>query len=307
MKKQLVILLGIFLTSSLVQAERVRHLKQKKGNCVIVNRAKCSGQTFIADAEGKEAFERAPLAQADFSDSIFDGQGWASEYFDMRSTDLVGAKFKGATLKYVEGIGIVINKANFDGATLEQVRFETAHGRRSSFKKATLRDVVFNRGDFAGADFSGLKEGSTGLYANSYAIFTGANFSKADLKNSEFIDARMQQANFTGSILDNINFLGAHLDGASFKCATFTGETNFDLATLTRIDLTGADLSGAELSNADLSNLEGHYCGTAVSSSNGTLLYRSAREIPKEKAADYTACKIPDGEPPPKGFCNEKK
>lgn len=74
-----------------------------------------------------------------------------------------------------------------------------------------------------------------------------ANFSAADVRNSNFeaaelIDADLGSANFRGSNMRQVNLQGARLDDADFWGA----------------DLSGADLSDASMADADLRNANLH-------------------------------------------------
>ena len=86
---------------------------------------------------------------------------------------------------------------------------------------------------------------------------SGANFSDADLRQSQLIEADLSGANFVTACLIGINLYqsnlsGADLRGADLRLANLCG-TDLRGADLRLTNLSGADLRGADLRGADLS------------------------------------------------------
>ena len=85
----------------------------------------------------------------------------------------------------------------------------------------------------------------------------GANFSDADLRQSQLVEANLSGANFVTACLIGINLhmsnlSGADLRGADLRLANLRG-TDLRGADLRLANLSGADVRGADLRGADLS------------------------------------------------------
>ena len=64
-----------------------------------------------------------------------------------------------------------------------------------------------NNTNFASADLRDV---------NAYAtVFTGANFSGANMENATFVGTYLQGAKFSGATLTGVNFSGAEMDRAT--------------------------------------------------------------------------------------------
>lgn len=88
---------------------------------------------------------------------------------------------------------------------------------------AVLRDSVFTRSDFSGANLAGI-----------------------DGRKTKFLSARLGKAVLDGAVLRRADFTRADLGGASLREADLREVRFF------RADLRGADLSGAKIDGADL-------------------------------------------------------
>jgi len=151
---------------------------------------------------------------------------------DLRSANLEGAVFDGASLVKADLRGARVSSAHFEGAdlTAADLREVLVEGLWPSFSRATLRD----------ANLSGL---------TLPAIFKGADLTGVNLSG----------ANLRGSFLNDFKLLTPNQDlvpesSACLRNANLTG------ADLTDVDLRGVDLTGANLSGTKVLYCPG--CGT---------------------------------------------
>lgn len=100
--------------------------------------------------------------------------------------------------------------------------------------------------DLSGADLSNLDLKGNDLSDNddrkllSYLSLFEVCLAGANLRNSNFSEAKLSRSNFTFADLTNANFKDAHLMGADFRSASLSG------ANLSNASLLSADLSGAK-------------------------------------------------------------
>jgi uncharacterized protein YjbI with pentapeptide repeats len=91
----------------------------------------------------------------------------------------------------------------------------------------------------------------------SLVSLSGVNFSDADLRQSQLVEADLSGANFVAACLIGINLYMSNLSGTDFRGADLRlanlGGTDLRGADLRLANLSGADLRGADLRGADLS------------------------------------------------------
>lgn len=106
------------------------------------------------------------------------------------------------------------------------------------------RRCLLDSAELSGADLSRahLRDASF-----QRAVMTGARLAEADAQNARFVSAGMAGADLSGAVLRSADFTRADLKGAKLAGA------DLRRATLFRADLTDADLSGADLGGANLS------------------------------------------------------
>jgi len=145
------------------------------------------GETTLDGADLKEAYLAesvffmsslcaAELEGANLQRAFF--RSWDSDY----KTNLTGANFNNADLKW----------SNFQGANLEGVKFQGADLEEANLKETNLKEAKLIG--------TNLKE---------------ANLKGADLTGAKLIKAKLEQANLTGATLD-----GADLENADLNSAT---------------------------------------------------------------------------------------
>lgn len=89
------------------------------------------------------------------------------------------------------------------------------------------------QGDFSGLEARGLNLAGARLRQAdlSLAVMNRTRFSNADLRDVEGYGGVFSGSNFSGANLSNSSFVGTQLDGASFSGATLTG-ANFSGASM---------------------------------------------------------------------------
>ena len=281
MKKQTVMLLGLLMVSSFAQAQRARHIRQPRGNCVLSERTRCNLQIFNSDAD----FSRARLVKSQFERAEFLGN--SGKRFNMKSSDMRGADFKGAAFTYVIAVDTKVTNARFDGAKLNNVNFSLSEGRGANFTSAQMIGLEFKSSKFENSNFSGIN--ANGWEVSEQSDFYNTDFDKATLKNMHFKDVDLRESTFKNATIEDSYFRDSNLEGSDFTCSVFKGVVEFKDSKLNQINFTAADLSNANFDGATERLLEGHYCGTRLS--NGQ--YRSTE----------AGCSITDGQSPAAGFC----
>ena len=179
------------------------------------------------------------------------------------NADLLGAKFRGATL----------NGVDFSGADL----------RGADFSSANLHTCNFSGARLAGAKFDSLK----GSY--------NTTFQQATLEYSSFKGAHLFHVKLDGAVLDKADFSKARLESTSLENASVSG-ANFQGASLLLARLRGArwdgqDLAGVELRGADLRDAAFRNTslrGAVFGHSYGSL------EIMDLRGADFSSADLTD-------------
>ncbi len=171
----------------------------------------------------------ADLRYADLSHTNLAGQNL--DLTVMRGTKLVGANLEGASI-----FGVIMIDADLSGANLKRTRI-VATLDRAKLVGADIEDAYW------GAD---MKNQSMGLMRASCnkADFTGAN-----LKNTDFNRVLLRFAKLDGADLENANLYRADLAGASLKHANLEG-VDLREAHLENADFTGARTEGIRLDGA---------------------------------------------------------
>jgi uncharacterized protein YjbI with pentapeptide repeats len=159
---------------------------------------------------GESTFYYANLAGANLAGVSLDKSREAFFY-----SNLVGVN--------IEGVNLQGSWRAFCGANLTGVNF---YGR-TIYGELPFLSSILTGGNFAGADFSGIRD-----YAAAYANLVGVNFSGAD-----FSDA----GGYNREAFRHANLVGANLAGVDFAQAYSFGE----LANLTGANLSGINLTGA--------------------------------------------------------------
>jgi hypothetical protein len=108
-----------------------------------------------------------------------------------------------------------LTRMNRDGANLDGYNFS-----RAKFPLSSLRGASLSEADFRMADCS-------------FVDFTGANFARSLLMETDFAQSSLDDANLTGAGLISTDFFGSRLDGADLTDAVF-GATKLANTSLSR-------------------------------------------------------------------------
>ena len=181
---------------------------------------------------------------------------------DLYGVDFTNANVKGVDLSRTRLDRAIITRADFSranlaGATLlrptifTSLAFDRADSPR--FAGANLSKIrvlaTFNGADFRGADLS--EADFSPHEARRAGEGTITNMPGNVLKSCDFTGASVKQANFSRAVLRFSKFIDADLSGANFSGA------DLSKADLTGARLTGADMTGADLDGAILSGVKG--------------------------------------------------
>lgn len=219
--------------------------------------------------------DRAHLRQANLADSNLWGASMVGA--DLREADLSDADLRGADLR----------SADFRGANLRN-----ANLIRAVFSDAESRDIEFfdEEGTDVQSEFAGFS--ATELLNN--VSLNGANFCSAnlsgtifeagaDLRGTNFSQARLIGTDFSFLDLCGIDFSGADLGGANFSYAELAG-----------VDLRNAIAFSTQFANCDLSEVKGlelvrHWGPSSVGIDT---IYESGCAIPENF---LRGCGVPEG------------
>ena len=200
---------------------------------------------------GEVIFERAQLAEADFSGAWLRGA-------DFRLSKAREAIFRKAELQRAIFVGAGLQGANLRMAQLQEAdlfgaRLGGADLRGANLREAYLRGADLRRADLRGAQLRG-------------ADFTGSQLEKVHLGGAQLQGAILEGARLQCPNIDDAPICGGDALGAELQCAGLFGARLEDAdlrwmdlrwadlreADLMAADLRGADLRGAQLRNADL-------------------------------------------------------
>jgi len=221
--------------------------------------------------------ERADFAGCDLTGGDLTGAA-------LREADFTGSKLTGAKLVRVQAESALFIECDFAEATLEEGSFPQADFSGSKLAGVSLRGAtlagasaygVSARGaDLSGADLTKFRAGERadlaglrcpGVRASGSVwescVLDGADFSLADLRQSNFADAslvgvtflradlrkaRLPEADLTNAVLVKANLFQALLEGARLTHADLKG------ACLYEAEFLDADVQGADLRMANV-------------------------------------------------------
>jgi uncharacterized protein YjbI with pentapeptide repeats len=151
-------------------------------------------------------------------------------YAYLQSAEIGLVQFHNARLSYADLSGSWITEADFGGATLINARFRNAVIRRSRF-------------DPVGADR--VRRPYRAEDAPFPTFASGADFSRAVIRDTSFAGATLTAAVFDGALLAGVDLTGAEISAASMKGAVLAGVT-LDGAGVKSTDFDGAIVFGAD-------------------------------------------------------------
>jgi len=153
--------------------------------------------------------------------------------------------FSAAKMNKSSFIQCELQSASFAGAYLDGCSWVESRLERALFRDATLITcAVASGGTLCGADFSGAQLKQSNLRQ---AVLTDAHFVRAKLDNSDLSEAQCEGADFSGATLTGSLFMRTDFRRVRFTDANLMG------AMMQKCRLEGADLSFSNLFRADLS------------------------------------------------------
>ena len=174
---------------------------------------------------------------------------------------------------------------------------------RLDLSNCHLANIVFSGLEFSQANLSGSSLENADL---SEARFEGADLFKAHLEGVNLYNAHFEEAYFYGAHLEGAYLREAHLEGAALPWAHVKGticyEAHLEGANLRLANLEGADLLEAHLEGSDLwqSDLEGttlygaHFNDTKIDNADLSKAVNVTQEM-IDKAWGNSGAQLPEG------------
>lgn len=223
----------------------------------------------LALAQGKQTdFHGAQLTETEMTGAMFDACDFSHARISnllLRETGFSQCVFQHTTLDNCVFMELTLPQPDFSHAVMTKTSFikcellsaTFAHAQLDgcSWVESELENAVFasatlitcavaSGGTLAGADFSGAQLKQSNLRQ---AVLTGSRFTRAKLDNSDLSEAQCVNADFSGATLTGSLFIRTDFRHVRFNEANLMG------AMLQKSRLEGADLSYANLFRADLS------------------------------------------------------
>lgn len=191
----------------------------------------------------------------DLSNAVLVGnfENWDLSGIILRRAVLVRAYLRGVNLEGANLYLADLSRVNLSESNLKHAVLELA-----DLPGANLWNAHLEFTDLSGANLMGAAVDSAFLHR---ANLAGANFSAADLSDSDMTHAILRNCNLHGANLEKADLSNAHLEHSDLFSANLEGcilrdtdlrDCNLQAANLEAVDLTGADLSIANLTGANL-------------------------------------------------------
>lgn len=143
---------------------------------------------------------------------------------------LPALSLQGGRLAYADFSGAALTECDLGGAVLENARF-----RRADIRRSTFADVQETR----------VRPPLRAADAPHKSFLSGADFSAAVVRDTDFSDAWALATNWDGAVLDRVRFTGTQLGLARFPGAVLIAP-DFTGAGLKSADFDGAIVFGAD-------------------------------------------------------------
>lgn len=200
--------------------------------------AEVRDQFFQALAAGEDLRER-DWACLDLSGAQLDQVDLSGCYLEQ--VNFQGASLKGAVLCRAILARAILDEADCSGADLSQANLGGCTARKTRFVGANLHQAKLSRGNFAAADFTSadLRETESLEFACPEAVF-----SQADLSQAQFIQRQFAGVRFTGAAMEGALFFECSLNGCDFSQARLNRSIWAD-SNLAHCSFAGAELKSA--------------------------------------------------------------
>lgn len=257
--------------SSLLHAARSGWRPPDNGKITWFPRATLRGAHWPGLRLSKANFDGADLSGSTLRDASLDGAtllGARLRRADLSGSSLPrltasGADFSGADLKRLHAPdGVFVNATlagvDLEGADLKNAWLMGADLTKAKLCRADLRGALFERYGHPremsidrdplgqGTAFLAMKEALAKFGALRRTIFSGADFTGANLEGAALTGSDLRTALLTGALLRNANLVRCTLEGVEIPGAQLEG------ARLQGADLTGSVMTGSDFRRANL-------------------------------------------------------
>jgi len=239
-------------------------------------------EASLALARGHQTnFTGAQFKETEMTDALFENCDFSHARLEnllLRKTGFSQCVFQHARLDNCVFMELTLPQPNFSAARMNKTSFIKCELQSASFAKARLDgcswvESSLERAQFGGATLITCAVASGGTLA-------GADFSHAELKQSNFRQAVLTASRFVCAKLDNSDLSEAQCEGADFRGATLTGSlfmrTDFRRVRFNDANLMGAMMQKSRLEGADLSDTNLFRADLSQSLANSTTKFDGA-------------------------------
>jgi uncharacterized protein YjbI with pentapeptide repeats len=205
----------------------------------------------LTDFEEVRTYGTDPLVWDTDGDTFSDGDEVAAgtdplDEFSIPGCALVpGADLRGCPLAGLDLSDYVLTEVDVSGNDLTSTLFDRSLLDGSLFVGAVVDDTSFVDASLSGADMSGI---------HNVMEWPPTYFTRADLTNATFLDARLMWPRFDDAVVVGADFTGNQFVGARFPRVDFR-----DVIAIADIIAHGSNFDGAVFSGMDLAGLR--LCG----------------------------------------------
>jgi uncharacterized protein YjbI with pentapeptide repeats len=221
------------------------------------------------------------LRNSNLSNLILDNNDLSNA--DLRGANLINTSFRKADLFNVDFRGANLVNANFTNSNLEKADFRNAILHGACFRNANLLEAIFSTEE-RDTKIEKNEENNEENIVKEYLVysefedcFDDTDFSKANLRASDFEGLDLTGIDFEGANLCMANFKDTYLEDTCFFSADLS-YANLEAAYLENADLCNANLRGANLSKAILRKIKFN----SYTIFQGSAGLESARDVPAE-------------------------
>ncbi|HEV2840986.1 MAG TPA: pentapeptide repeat-containing protein [Chthoniobacterales bacterium] len=174
-------------------------------------------------------------------------------------TDLSGADFDQALLRYTTFDRVNLRGAHFDGSTLDRSDFVRCDLRGATFRGASLgTETKFRECNLNNSRFDQCKAISSPWFYDGTArhinfdraVLPRVKFTTLDASGATFRDAHILDSHFYGSVLDDIDFSRAHADKLNLRGGKLSGTLRLVDTHISRIFFGDLDVSRVDVAYA---------------------------------------------------------
>jgi uncharacterized protein YjbI with pentapeptide repeats len=271
--------------------------------------ALCDGAVFSGACLDGAKFNGASLKKANFAEAQAIGTDFSDAQLDdamLHKANFSRADLSRANLGECNALHALFTDACLDGSNCQEGLFieadlsrATLHGaiwykaqfvqaklnglqaREADLRECLFADVEADGCDFSGADLRGViavKSSFKGLLAAGVQA-TGSGWAQSELGGADFSRAQLAQVGFMDAKLDGVDFTHANLRRAMLLNASLR-DSYLDGAQMYEASLRGADLTNASLRHANLHTVDLGNATLELSDMTGARLLQTHLEMP---------------------------